>query len=66
MGTSVHIVSEKQIVGVRYISSYSEQFKDIIELAVHITYQRDRTFKVANVVFTCKDLFYSCANQLNN
>lgn len=62
MSTSVYIISQEQIISIWDISTNLEKLQNIIELAVYISYQRDRAAQILYVVFGCKDLFYFGAN----
>ena len=54
--SSVNIISQKEIVGVWYVSSYFEQFHEIIELAMDIATDKDGCSNVDNIGLFCEYL----------
>merc|ERR1719209_710763 len=54
--TSVNIVAHEQVVGVRGLAPNTEQFHEIMELAVNIPTYRHWTFHLLNIAFFAQNL----------
>ena len=66
VSSSVYIITQKQVVGVRYVSSNFKKLKDVVELSMDIAYKCNWTFQILDVVFLCKYFSYFRAYYLYN